>query len=62
MKKEILAVSISLILFLISISGCIETSQDKEPKMVYVDGIWDIPHNFTWNNRDRFPLVNPVDI
>ena len=35
---------------------------ENHPDAKQIDGIWDTPHNFTWNNVDRFPLVNPVDI
>jgi parallel beta-helix repeat protein len=52
MKKEMLVMSISLLLSFVSFSGCIEeTSQVEEPKMVYIDDDydntisgWDVDH------------------
>ena len=56
MKKEMLVISISLLLFFVSFSGCIEeTSQVEEPKMVYIDDDYD--NTISGWDVDRFDTI-----
>jgi len=34
----------------------------KYPDANQIDGIWDTPYDINVSKKDRFPLVNPVEI